>query len=82
MQERFVTTTDNPYDYFDNFEQWNNFDVCQGYNTLSLLARLCDSSEELSEQEQLEDINKALESIVNLSITGKEDVFYVFVYKN
>lgn len=80
MIEKFVATSDNPYDYFKEFAQWNNFDTAQGYNTLSLVARLCNSSEELSESEEEQAIDEALNSVVELNVTGKENVFYKFVY--
>jgi hypothetical protein len=55
VKEVFVTTYDNPYDYFTQFDQWLAFDRQKGYFTLEYLARLTSLSNELSdEQEQRE----------------------------
>lgn len=50
--DRMLTTIDNPYDPFDQFDQWYAFDTQMGYHTCSYLARLCKSSPELSEIDQ------------------------------
>lgn len=50
--DRMLTTIDNPYDPFDQFDQWYAFDTQMGYHTCSYLARVCKSSPELSEKDQ------------------------------
>ena len=40
-----LTTKDNPYDPFDQFDKWFEFDSMKGYNSCSLLARLAKTSE-------------------------------------
>lgn len=59
-----LTTIDNPYDYFTQFEQWFLFDVEKGYNTCAYLARIARTSEELSDQENNEEIERAIDEII------------------
>lgn len=70
MTEFMITTEDNPYDPFTQFDEWNALDKQLGYNTLSLIARLCYSSPELSETRQKEIYYETLEDILSLNLTG------------
>ena len=38
--EFMLTTTDNPYNPFNEFEQWLSFDTSHGYNTCGLVVSL------------------------------------------
>ena len=57
--ETFITTKDNPYDYWIQFDEWLSYDHLMGYNTLELLGRLVKSSDDLSEKQQEEEIQRA-----------------------
>ena len=60
-----LTTIDNPYNPFTDFEQWFMFDVEKGYNTCGYLARLtANISDELTEQETTREINRAIDEII------------------
>ena len=65
-----LTTMDNPFNPFDDFDNWNDFDVSHGYNTCSYLARIAKTSSELSDEDNEEAINNAVEEIARLNITG------------
>ena len=65
-----VTTIDNPFNPFTQFDEWNDYDMAMGYNTLSYLARIAKTSIELSEEEQEQAINTAVEEIVRLNVNG------------
>lgn len=38
--EMFITTYDNPFDPFTDFNQWNSYDIQLGYNTCALIDRV------------------------------------------
>ncbi len=47
-EEYMLTTEDNPYNPFTNFDEWYAFDTQKGYNTCGYLARVSFTSSELS----------------------------------
>ena len=70
MEELFVTTTDNPYNYFTQFDDWFAFDTQKGYNTCAYVARIAMVSNEMSEAEYRQGVNDAAKEIVRLNLTG------------
>lgn len=69
-EEYMLTTTDNPFDPFDQFKEWYSYDLMLGYNTLGYLARIVVTSPELSPADQKEDIVSAMNEIVEHNIYG------------
>jgi len=61
-----LTTFDNPYDPFDQFEQWFLYDVQQGYNSCAYLARIANVSNLWSEELEKEVIEQAINEIISL----------------
>lgn len=59
-----LTTFDNPYDPFEQFTQWLLFDKEKGYNTCEYLARIAQTSDEMSEKEESEEIERAIDQII------------------
>ena len=51
MEKCMLTTTDNPYDPFTEFEAWYRYDEAKGYHSSAFLARIARTSDQLSEQE-------------------------------
>lgn len=64
-----LTSVDNPYDPFKEFEKWFLFDVLNGYNSCAYLARIARISEQLTEKENLIEIDRAIDEIVRLNPT-------------
>ena len=73
-----LTTIDNPFDPFDQFDEWFAFDVSKGYNTCAYLARMAKTSDELSPQDEALAIDQAMDEIVRLNVLG----IYRKVYKD
>ena len=59
-----ITTVDNPFIPFDDFIKWYLFDCEKGYNTCSYLARIAKTSEELSDSENIVEIERAIDDII------------------
>lgn len=59
-----LTTFDNPYDPFEQFTSWFLFDVEKGYNTCAYLARIVRTSEQLSDEENNSEIERAIDEII------------------
>lgn len=61
-----VTTVDNPYDPFTEFDDWYRLDMLYGYNTCGWLASLTTSHTEASEFDQKDSIEFAIDQMVEL----------------
>ena len=59
-----ITTFDNPYDPFDQFTLWFLFDVEKGYNTCSYLGRIVKLSEDMTQKEEDEEVERAIDQII------------------
>jgi hypothetical protein len=59
-----LTTVDNPFDPFTQFSQWFAFDTDKGYNSCSYLDRVARTSDQLSETENSEEIERAIDEII------------------
>lgn len=65
-----LTTTDNPFDPFENFMAWDSFDRRAGHNSTALLARIAIVSHELSDPDFNLAIEKAIDEICDLNVSG------------
>lgn len=67
MEDRvvFITTEDNPYDYFDDFDHWYDYDTMKGYNTCSLVARMSSTSLEQSSADYRSEIERVVDELVD-----------------
>lgn len=70
MAVHMLTTIDNPYDPFTQFDEWFQFDESSGYHTTQFLARLTLSSPDLSEADQSDAIESAIDEIVDENVNG------------
>ena len=59
-----LTTFDNPFDPFVDFTSWLMFDMEMGYNTCSRLARLTVITDDLSEKEIENEIERAIDVLI------------------
>ncbi len=70
MIEHMLTTVDNPFDPFTEFDQWYAFDTISGYNSSAFLARVAMVSPDLSEPDQSLAIEQAIDEIVAENVSG------------
>lgn len=68
--ESMLTTVDNPFDPFTQFKPWYSYDLASGYHTLALLARIINSSPELSEADELLVNELAIDEIIRENVSG------------
>lgn len=71
VNDSMLTTTDNPFDPFTEWEEWTAYDQAQGYHTSAYLARVVRSSDDLSESDQLQAIEDGINEILEYDIIGK-----------
>lgn len=62
--ECMLTTIDNPYDPFDDFNSWFMFDIEKGYNSCAYLARIAKLSDDMSDVEVSEEKERAIDEII------------------
>lgn len=65
-----ITTYDNPYDPFEQFEQWFLYDVQKGYNSCGYLARVARTSDTMSDEENAAEVERAVDEIIKYDFTG------------
>lgn len=65
-----LTTEDNPFNPFTEFDKWYNFDESNGYHSCAYLARIARISKEMSEEDQNFAIESAVDEICKFNLTG------------
>ena len=63
-----LTTTDNPFDPFEDFSSWFMFDIEKGYNTCGRLMRIANIPDDFTEQEEDEEIERAIDTIIKYDV--------------
>ena len=59
-----LTTIDNPFDPFEQFTSWLLFDEEKGYHSCSYLGRIARTSDQLSDEENDLEVERAIDEIV------------------
>lgn len=61
-----LTTIDNPFDPFEQFDEWYRYDTEKGYYSCSRLARLLNITDDMSEQEANEANEQAIDRLIEI----------------
>ncbi len=71
MAEFMLSLASNPYDPFEQYDLWLQFDHHEGFDTAGLLARTVVTSDDISQADQDLAVEQAIESIMsNVSFAG------------
>lgn len=70
MAKTALTTKDNPYDPFTQFDEWFVYDVTKGYNSSAYLARIARTSTQMTDEENDKEVERAIDEIVRLDPFG------------
>lgn len=77
-KECMLSTIDNPFNPFEQFDSWFMFDVEKGYYTCSKLARIAQVSEDFTQKEINEEIERAIDEIIKYDFLN----LYIKVTRN
>lgn len=66
IRQANITTIDNPFDPFDDSDSWLRFDIEKGYYTCSKLGRLVNLTDNMTEIEELEEIERAIDRLIEI----------------
>lgn len=61
-----LTTFDNPFNPFEQFTSWLLFDSEKGYNSCAYLDRIAKTSDSLTDAENDQEIERAIDEIIRL----------------
>ena len=68
-----LSTIDNPYNPFENFESWFMFDMEKGYYSCSRLDRIANFTDDMTQKEIDDETERAIDEII------KYDFMDVFI---
>ena len=66
LKEVTATTIDNPFNPFNDFDSWFMFDVEKGYYTSSKLGRLTHLTDDMTEKEELKEVERAVDRLIEI----------------
>ena len=65
-----ITTIDNPYDPFEEFNNWFLSDIEKGYYTCEKLGRLSNYNELMTEKEEKEETERTIDRLIEIDPLG------------
>lgn len=63
-KDHMLTTLDNPFNPFEDFDSWFMFDVEKGYYSCSRLARITNITDDMTQKEESDEIERAIDEII------------------
>ena len=64
-----LTTIDNPFDPFVNFDAWLQFDIEHGYDSCGKMMRFAKLESDMTEEEENIEIERAMDEFIGLDFT-------------
>lgn len=75
MEKYRLTTTDNPFDPFLNWDEWYFYDLSKGYNTCERLARIAKPALQLPDEANESEIEMAIDQLIFEGAISKQGEF-------
>ena len=69
-EDVMLTTIDNPFNPFTNYDEWLAYDIEMGYNTNGLIDRVANVSDELSDEDYDSIVYEAMKEICKYNVLG------------
>lgn len=66
-KEYMLSTIDNPWNPFKNFDEWFEFDISHNYNTSAYLARIAQTDSEMDDKTFNRKVNEAIDEIIKFN---------------
>lgn len=73
LNDCMLSTIDNPYNPYTNFDEWYRYDMDMGYDSCGRLARIACFSDDMSDEEVDAENERAIDLII------KNDFLNVFI---
>lgn len=77
-REARITTVDNPYDPFTQWDEWLAYDMAKGHFTFALLGRIARLASGLSPDDNTQATEDAIDEIIEMGPKG----FYKKVFRD
>lgn len=61
-----ITTFDNPFNPFEDFDSWLMYDKEKGYDSCERLARIAQIEDDFTQKEIIDEIERAIDRIIEL----------------
>jgi len=71
MSKVMLTTFDNPFNPFTDFVDWFRFDEDKGYHSCAYLGRIARLSNELSDEEEDLEVERAIDEIIKYDFANR-----------
>lgn len=78
MANIMLSTIDNPFNPFTDWDSWKGYDEAKKYFTCEYLARIATTADDLTDEEYDKALDQAIDEIVNFNING----LYIKIYED
>ena len=68
MLQHRLTSIDNPFDPFSQYDEWKDFDSRLGYYSEELVARVLVTSDEFPDSRQQSDYEEAIDTVLEYDV--------------
>lgn len=74
-----LTTSDNPYNPYLDYDEWYLYDLAKGYSTCERIARIAKTSYQVSDEINSDEIENAIDQLVDTGAISKDGEFVKYI---